>query len=91
MDVKSVFLNGYLEEEVYLEQPLGYYVKGQKDKVLKWKKTLYELKQAPRMWNSRINKYFLDNGYLRCPYEHSLYIKTNGHRDTLVVCLYVDD
>ncbi|KAL0551788.1 hypothetical protein IC582_010877 [Cucumis melo] len=91
MDVKSVFLNGYLEEEVYLEQPPGYSVKGQKDKVLKLKKALYGLKQAPRMWNSRINKYFLDNGYLRCPYEHSFYIKVNGHGDILVVCLYVDD
>ncbi|KAA0051914.1 putative copia-type polyprotein [Cucumis melo var. makuwa] len=91
MDVKSAFLNGYLEEEVYLEQPPGYFVKGQEYKVLKLKKTLYGLKQAPRMWNSRINKYFLDNGYLRCPYEHSLYIKVNGHGDILVVCLYVDD
>ncbi|KAL4011046.1 hypothetical protein IC575_028092 [Cucumis melo] len=91
MDVKSAFLNGYLEEEVYLEQPPGYSVKGQEYKVLKLKKTLYGLKQAPRMWNSRINKYFLDNGYLRCPYEHSLYIKVNGHGDILVVCLYVDD
>ncbi|KAA0031828.1 copia protein [Cucumis melo var. makuwa] len=91
MDVKSAFLNGYLEEEVYLEQPPGYSVKGQDDKVLKLKKALYGLKQAPRMWNSRINKYFLDNGYWRCPYEHSLYIKVNGHGDILVVCLYVDD
>ncbi|KAA0050234.1 putative copia-type polyprotein [Cucumis melo var. makuwa] len=91
MDVKSTFLNGYLEEEVYLEQPPGYFVKGQEDKVLKFTKVLYGLKQAPRMWNSRINKYFLDNGYLRCPYEHSLYIKVNGHGDILVVCLYVDD
>ncbi|KAA0052395.1 putative copia-type polyprotein [Cucumis melo var. makuwa] len=86
MDVKSTFLNGYLEEEVYLEKPPGYSVKGQEDKVLKLKKTLYGLKQAPRMWKSKIYKYFLDNGYLRCPYEHSLYIKVNGHGDILVVC-----
>ena len=84
-------LNGYLEEEVYLGQPPDYSVKDQEDKVLKLKKTLYELKQAPRMCDSRINKYFFDNGYLRCPYEHSLYIKANGHGDILVVCLYVDD
>ena len=91
MDVKSAFLNGYLEEQVYFEQPLGYSVKGQEDKVLKLKKTLYRLKQAPRMLNSIINKYFLDNGYLRCPYEHSLYIMTNDHGDILVVHLYADD
>jgi len=48
MDVKSSFLNGVLEEEVYIEQPLGYKVKGQEDKVLKLNKAFYGLKQAPR-------------------------------------------
>ena len=63
MDVKSAFLNGVLEEEVYIEQPNGYVVKGQEDKVLKLKKALYGLKQAPRAWNSRIDKYLKENGY----------------------------
>lgn len=44
MDVKSSFLNGYLEEEIYVEQPTGYVVKGQEDKVLRLKKALYGLK-----------------------------------------------
>ena len=57
MDVKSAFLNGFLEEEVYIEQPLGYEVKGQEEKVLKLKKALYGLKQALRAWNVRIDKY----------------------------------
>ena len=91
MDVKSSFLNGYLEEEIYLEQHLGYSVKGQEDKVLKLKKALYRLKQAPRTCNSIINKYFIDNGYIRCPYEHSLYIKTDSHGDIFVIYLYMDD
>ena len=47
IDVKSAFLNGYLMEELYVEQPVGYVVKGQDDKVLKLKKALYGLKQAP--------------------------------------------
>jgi len=47
MDVKSAFLNGYLEEEVYVEQLIGYVRKDQEHKVLKFKKALYGLKQAP--------------------------------------------
>ena len=46
MDVKSTFLNGFLKEEVYIEQNIGYEVKGYKDKVLKLNKALYGLKQA---------------------------------------------
>ena len=72
MDVKSAFLNGYLEEELYVEQPIGYVVEGQEDKVLKLKKDLYGLKQALRAWNSRIAKYFQVNGFSKCPHEHAL-------------------
>lgn len=46
--IKSAFLNGVLHEEVYVEQPLGFVIKCQEDKVYKLRKTLYELKQAPR-------------------------------------------
>ncbi|KAE8709398.1 Agamous-like MADS-box protein AGL6 [Hibiscus syriacus] len=90
MDVKSAFLNGVLEEELYIQQPSGYEVKGHEDKVLKLNKALYGLKQAPRAWNSRIDKYFQENGFNKCPYEHALYIKIKDE-DILIVCLYVDD
>lgn len=63
MDMKSAFLNGYLEEEIYLEQP-SYIIKGQEDKDLKLKNTLYGLKQAPGAWNTRIDKYFQENNFV---------------------------
>ncbi|XP_059668866.1 uncharacterized mitochondrial protein AtMg00810-like [Cornus florida] len=82
---------GFLEEEVYVQQPMGYVVKGQENKVLKLKKALYGLKQAPRAWNKRIDKYFQDNNFLKCPYEHALYSKVSENGDIFFVCLYVDD
>ncbi|KAK8540598.1 hypothetical protein V6N13_027117 [Hibiscus sabdariffa] len=91
LDVKSAFLNGFLEEEVYIEQPIGYKVKGKENKCLRLKKALYGLKQAPRAWYSRIDKYFKDKGFDRCLHEHALYIKIKDGGDILIVCLYVDD
>jgi hypothetical protein len=58
LDVKSAFLNGFLEEEIYIEQPLGYIEAENESKVYKLKKALYGLKQAPRAWNTRIDRYF---------------------------------
>ena len=60
MDVKSKFLNGYLEEEVYVEQPQGYEVLGQEHKVYKLKNALYGLKQAPRAWYNQIDSYLTE-------------------------------
>jgi hypothetical protein len=91
MDVKSAFLNGTLEEEVYVEQPAGYVVRGKEDKVYRLKKALYGLKQAPRAWYKKIDSYFIQNGFQRCPFEHTLYIKFIDPGDVLIVCLYVDD
>ncbi|KAK4405981.1 Retrovirus-related Pol polyprotein from transposon RE2 [Sesamum angolense] len=76
MDVKSAFLNGYIDEEIYVEQPKGFIVKGSEEKVLRLKKALYGLKQAPRAWYSRIDKYFMDRGFRRSLSEPTLYIKS---------------
>jgi hypothetical protein len=89
MDVKSTFLNGFLEEEIYIEQPMSYEVKGHENKVLKLNKVLYGLKQTPRAWYSRIDGYFLKNGFVKCPYEYVIYVKFKESGDTLIVCLYV--
>ena len=72
LDVKSAFLNGELEEEVYVKQPQGFEVEGKEGKVYKLHKALYGLKQAPRAWNSKIDAYFLQNGFVKSPSEPSL-------------------
>ena len=90
MDVKSSFLNGILEEEVYVDQPPGYTVKDHEVKVYKLKKALYGLKQAPRAWYSRIDSYLINNGFNRSSNEPTLYVKT-AQRKILMVCLYIDD
>ena len=77
MDIKSTFLNGYLEEEVYVEQPQGYEVIGQEHKVYMMKKELYGLKQALRAWYSRIDSYLTQNGFHRSESEPTLYTKVH--------------
>jgi len=91
LNVKSAFLNGDLQEEIYVEQPKGYVIKGQEDKVYRLGKALYRLKQAPRAWNSNIDGYLQDHGFLKSSNEPSLYIKNQGAHNFLILCLYVDD
>lgn len=90
MDVKSAFLNGYIDEEVYVEQPIGYEVPDKEHLVYKLKKALYGLKQAPRAWYARIDSYFMKKGFNKSPSEPTLYVQHIGN-DILIVCLYVDD
>ena len=68
-DVKSAFLNGELQEEVYVTQPEGFIVEGKEQKVYRLRKALYGLKQAPRAWYSKIDIYFLQNGFERSENE----------------------
>jgi hypothetical protein len=65
MDVKSSFLNGFLEEEVYVDQPPGFDVQEQPIKVYQLKKALYGLYQAPRSWYSNIDTYLIKSGFNR--------------------------
>ena len=76
MDVKSAFLNGYLEEEIFVEQPEGFIVKGMEEKVyLLKKKALYGLKQAPRAWYNRIDSHLLGLGFTKSLSEFILYFR----------------
>ena len=91
MDVKPEFLNGYLEEEVYVEQPQGYEVPSQEHKVYRLEKELYGLKQAPRASYNRIDFYFTENGFHGSESEPTLYTKVNEQGNMLIVCMYVND
>jgi hypothetical protein len=90
MDVKSASLNGELREEVYVEQPPGFVLKGHEGKVLHLIKVLYGLRQAPRAWYAKIDSSLLGLGFQRSNSEHTVYLRGDGvHR--LVVGVYVDD
>ena len=66
-------------------------VKGAEKKVYRLRRALYDLKQAPRAWYNRIESYFLKEGFQKCPYEHTLFLKRSSQGMFLLVCLYVDD
>lgn len=70
-DVKLAFLYGYLEEHVFIIQPPGHgHVKvGYENKVYRLKRALYWLKQVPRVWYNCIETYFLQIGFVKCPYD----------------------
>ena len=69
MDVKTPFLHGELEEEIYMRQPNVYVVEGKEDHVYLLKKSLYGLKQSPRQLYNRFDKYMIDNGFSRNEYD----------------------
>lgn len=87
LDVKSAFLHGDLQEQIFIDQPPGYVKLGSENKVYKLKKALYGLKQAPRAWYSCIKAYFLKEGFRKCPHEHTLFIKIGDERKMIFVCL----
>lgn len=90
MDVKVAFLNGDLEEEIYMDQPHGFVVKGEERKVCKLLKSLYGLKQAPKQWHERLERALNSTGFVineadRCAYY------CHGAGNSVILCLYVDD
>ncbi|GJV40188.1 putative ribonuclease H-like domain-containing protein [Tanacetum coccineum] len=90
MDVKSAFLYGQIEEEVYVCQPPGFEDPDHPDKVYKVVKALYGLHQAPRAWYDTLATYLLSNGFKRGQIDQTLFIKSHqGH--ILLVQIYVDD
>lgn len=91
LDVKSAFLHGELEEDVYMEQPRWFQEKESEKKILKLHKALYGLKQTPRAWFSMIEKYFVQEGLEKCQSEQTLFTKWSNAGNLLIVSVYVYD
>jgi len=91
MDVKIAFLHRDLEEEIYMEQPEGFLVKGKEDYVCKLKNSLYGLKQAPIQWYLKFDSAMRERGYKRSSSDHCVYFHRFSGDDFIILLLYVDD
>jgi Reverse transcriptase (RNA-dependent DNA polymerase) len=90
MDFKSAFLNGFVDEEVYVHQPPGFINQTYLNHVYRLTKALYGLKQALRVWYGRLNSFLLSNDFVRGQNETTLFTNRKGN-DLLLVQVYVDD
>jgi hypothetical protein len=90
MDVKSAFLNGYINELVYVDQPSGFKDEKKLNYVYKLKKALYRLKQAPRAWYERLRDFTLSKGFIMGKVDTTLFTKKID-KDLFVLQIYVDD
>jgi hypothetical protein len=90
MDVKTAFLNGVIEEEVYIEKPQGFEVEDRKSHVCILKKSLYGLKQAPRTWYGHIDIFLTSLGFTKRKADSNLYFKIMNN-ELVILLLYVDD
>ena len=94
MDVKTAFLNGKLDNEIYMKQPEGYVGAKQPHKVCKLNKSIYGLKQSARCWNIAIDQYVKESGYVQSTADPCVYCKTeckDGKSCLIIIAVYVDD
>jgi hypothetical protein len=90
MDVKTTFLNGGLEEEIYMDQPEGFVVQGQEGMVCKLVKSLYGLKQSPKQWHDKFDRTLTSGWLCYNEVEKCVYYRYGGG-EGVILCLYVDD
>ena len=95
MNVKMAFLNGELEERIYMEIPEGVAIPANKacgryyhPLACRLIKSIYRLKQSPRAWCGRIHNFFLEHNFIRSHFDHSLFI---NYDKQIILLLYVDD
>jgi len=92
LDMKTTFLHGELEEEIYMLQPKGFAETGKENLVCRLNKSLYGLKQAPRCWYKRFDSFIISLGYNRLRSDHYTYYKRFEEDDVFIILLlYVDD
>ena len=89
MDVKTSFLNGEIEEEVYIKQPDGFMIHEKESLVCRLKKAMYGLKQAPRAWYEKIDGYLMSLGFSKSVVDTNLYYHIGN--ECLILVVYVDD
>ena len=90
IDVKTVFLNGDLEEEVYMDQPEGFVTTGNEKLVCKLNKSIYGLKQASRQWYLKFNNIIVSYGFVENTVDQCIYMKVSGS-EFIILVLYVDN
>ena len=90
LDVKTAFLHGDLEENIYMIQLEEFIVQGQENLVCKLRKSLYGLKQAPRQWYNKFDSFMYRIGFKRCEANHCCHVKFFDN-SYIILLLYVDD
>ena len=91
MDLKTTFLDGDLEEEIYMQQREGFVENGKEILVCQLNKSLYGLKQAPREWYQNFESFMVDHGFQKMQAYHYVFIKKYDGGDSLILLLFVDD
>ena len=89
--MKTAFLHGDLEEEIYMVQPEGFEVKGKEHMVCRLKKSLYGSKQAPKQWYKKFDLFMVGHGYTKTNVDHCVYVKKFPDGKFLILLLSVDD
>jgi hypothetical protein len=91
LDVKTAFLHGDLDEEIYMEKPEGFVQNHSKKFVYKLKKSLYGLRQSPRQWYKKFDSFMVIQNDTRSEYDHCVYFKKLNNGIFIILVLYVDD
>jgi len=90
LDVKTAFLYGDLDEEIYMSQPMGFKPAGKKNMNCKLKKSLYGLKQSPKQWYKRLDSFIRGKRYTRSHYDPCVYYNKLSGEEYIYLLLYVD-